>query len=262
MVETSKYQTQQGYSNWQEERRALENKWGKQGQQLYPENQRLVDSILEFSKNYKLKHIPSALSMCVYVDVIFKTKKINPYVDKFVIGKPFGSQSYYITWRDLDYINDISKYHTILKHTEIDFVDFSGESLGNTLGISIGIALTTSKLVWVNLSDSALQMGSELEAIQYIGQKQYNNIFVTIDYNNKQVTGNINEIIDIAPIKEMMKSYGWDVHQVDGHDRKAIEDNLKKLKHTKPTAVFYKTIKGYGCNDMILNPRKWHYKSL
>lgn len=248
--------------NWKQERRYLEKKWGRQGEQIFCLYDSFADDILKYSKKNKLRHIPSALSMSTYIDILFSTGKVKPYRDKITLGKPFGSQTYYLIWQKLNYLKNIEHYHEILKHTEIDFVDFSGEALGNTLGISTGIAMTTKECVWINMSDSAFQMGSELEAMQYIGAKQHNNIFMTVDYNNQQVTGRVDEIVDIKPVFEMLKLYNWDVHVVDGHDRSAISDTIWNLDHSKPTAIFFKTRKGYGHHDMELNPGDWHYKTL
>mgnify|MGYP003115557480 CR=1 FL=1 len=223
----------------------------------------MVDEIYNISKKHGLKHIPSALSMSTYIECIFNEKFIEPYKHNFVIGKPFGSQAYYIPWKKLGYLNkNINEYHSILKHTEIDFVNFSGESLGHTLGVAAGISLASKKNTWVNLSDAALQMGSELEGIQFIGQKQIKNILVTIDYNNSQVTGNLNDIIDVKPIIEMFSNYDWDVHIINGHNYNKIKDNLNEIKFNKPTVIFYKTIKGYGIKEMENNPHEWHYKKI
>ena len=54
------------------------------------------DEIVTYSRKLKLTHIPSALSMSTYVEFLFENKIIVPYRDKIVLGKPFGSQTYYL----------------------------------------------------------------------------------------------------------------------------------------------------------------------
>lgn len=204
--------------------------------------------ILEYSFKRNFGHIPSALSMYDYVDEIFTKKLITPD-DKIVVGKPFGAQTYYIIWKKLGYLTDIDNLSAGLKTDEIDFVDFSEETMGDSLGIASGIAMTTDKKVWVNLTDGALQMGTILEAIQFIGQNKIKNILVTVDYNGLQVTGQTKDIINVEPVIDFFKKNNWDVY----YDLKnfSIEE--------KPKVFIMKTIKGCGVKTMENNIKKWHY---
>ena len=217
--------------------------------------------LLEYSFNNKLSHIPSALSMLDYIDVLFTKKFVNPN-DKIVIGKPFGAQAYYLVWQDLHYITDIEKLNVGVKHDEITFVDYGEETMGNALGVAAGIAMTTDKTVWVNISDACLQMGNVLEAIQFIGHNKLKNVFVTVDYNNSQVTGNIEDIIKVDPVINMCRQYGWWTQEVDGHDRNQLVSTFKNLTDRLPNIVFCKTIKGKGVKQMEKDIKKWHYKKI
>ena len=181
----------------------------------------LKDLLLDFSYENQLSHIPSALSMVDYIDVIFSHGYITPS-DKIVIGKPFGAQAYYLVWRELGFLNDIERLSVGVKHEEIPFVDFSEETMGNALGVAAGIAMTTKDRVWVNISDAALQMGNTLEALQFIGHNKIKNIVVTVDYNNVQVTGNVNDILSVTPVAQMCRQYSWWVQEVDGHNHLSL----------------------------------------
>lgn len=221
----------------------------------------LTRELLEYSYENKLSHIPSALSMLDYVHVLFSEKIVTPD-DFIVLGKPFGSQAYYLTWRRLGYLTDIEKLNVGVKHDEISFVDYSEETIGNALGVAIGIAITTDKRVWVNLSDASLQMGNILEAIQFIGHHRINNIFVTIDYNNAQVTGSIDSIIKVKPTIQFFKEYGWFTQEVNGHDRAQLTSTFNNLVNTVPNVVFCHTIKGKGVKSMENDIKTWHYKKI
>lgn len=218
--------------------------------------------LLEFSYENKLTHVPSALSMLTYIDVIFRNGFIKPYRDKIVLGKPFGSQAYYVVWRELGYIDNIEKLSLGVKHNEIDFVDYSEETMGNALGVSAGIALANpNQRVWVNLTDATLQMGSTLEAIQYIGHNNLKNIIMTVDYNNYQVTGNTSEVLSVDPVIDFLNNNKWDVIECSGHD----EDNIKShfpVMSNNPVVVIYKTTKGHGVDYMEADPIKWHYRPM
>ena len=156
----------------------------------------MINEILDYSYKNNLGHIPSALSMSTYIPIIFKYINKN---DIIIIGKPFGSQAYYLTWKELGWLDNIDDLHPIVKHDEIDFVYYSEETIGNSLGVAAGVSLATDKKIYVNISDACLQMGPTLEAIQFIG-KNGGNILVTVDYNNSQVTGKCSDIIPVHPV--------------------------------------------------------------
>jgi transketolase len=202
--------------------------------------------------------------MLTYVDTLFSEKLIIPYRDRIVLGKPFGSQAYYLVWHKLGYIDNIDHLSIGVKHDEIPFVDYSEETMGNALGVAIGIAIARpEQKVWVNITDATLQMGSTLEAIQYIGHHNIQNITVTVDYNDMQVTGATSNVLDVKPVISLCTSSNWDVHINNGHEYSEIIMPWKALDiNTNPTIIFYKTIKGYGVNYMVDDPVKWHYKQI
>lgn len=218
--------------------------------------------MLAFSFTHKLTHVPSALSMIDYVDTLFTEEYIVPRRDSIVLGKPFGSQTYYTVWKRCNYIENIDNLSVGVKHDEIDFVDYGEETMGNALGVATGIAIAhPERKVWVNITDATLQMGSTLEALQYIGHKKIKNIVVTVDYNNMQVTGATDSVLAVEPVINMCKNYKWDVREVDGHD---ISDIKNKWSYTSqhPTIFFYITRKGYGVSYMESDPVHWHYKPM
>ena len=217
--------------------------------------------LLEYSYQNKLSHIASALSMLDYIDVLFTKGFVTPN-DFIVIGKPFGAQAYYLIWQKLGYLNNIEALSIGVKHDEIPFVDYGEETMGNALGVASGIALTTDKQVWVNITDACLQMGNVLEAIQFIGQNCIKNVFVTVDYNNAQVTGNTSDIIKVDPVINMCRHYGWWVQDVDGHDKESLEKAFSNKAVTLPNIVFCRTTKGKGFEQIEKDTKKWHYKKI
>ena len=222
----------------------------------------MIDQLIEYSRVNRLSHIPSALSMLTYVDTLFTKKCIVPFRDKIILGKPFGSQAYYLVWKKLGYIDNIERLSIGVKHQEIEWVDYGEETMGNALGVATGIAIANPcKLVWCNLTDATLQMGSTLEALQYIGHNKISNIVVTVDYNNMQVTGSTDQVLAVSPIINMCSEYGWDTRVVDGHDAESIHRNWV-MTTDQPKIYFYRTIKGYGVDYMKNNPVLWHYKTI
>jgi transketolase len=218
--------------------------------------------LLKYSYENQLSHIPSALSMIDYVEVLFTSKHVTKD-DYIIIGKPFGSQAYYLIWRRLGYLNNIEKLSVGVKHEEIDFVDFSEETMGNALGVSIGVAISNpEKRVWVNISDASLQMGNTLEAIQFIGHNKIKNIFLTIDYNNAQVTGKTQDVLSVSPVVNMFENYGWNLQIVDGHEHSVIKKSLDNLSKFLPNVIVFQTKKGKSIQSMENDVKKWHYKKI
>lgn len=221
----------------------------------------LIKAVLDYSYKNQVSHIASALSMLTYIDVLF-TNKFVTLDDGIVLGKPFGSQAYYVLWKQLGYLDDIDKLNVGVKHDEVMFVNYSEETMGNALGVSAGIAMTTDQRIWVNISDAALQMGNTLEAIQFIGHNRLKNVFLTVDYNNAQVTGNISDILEVWPVKQFFRENGWYVQEVDGHDPTALNKTFSNLVSTNPNVVFCNTKKGYGVRSIQNDPKKWHYRQI
>lgn len=217
----------------------------------------LKNKLLQYSYEKGLSHIPSALSMLDYVDVLFSHGHVT-IEDKIVIGKPFGSQAYYLVWGIED--RDLS---VGVKHDEIEFVDYGEETMGNALGVAAGMAIANpNSRIWVNISDGALQMGNTLEAIQFIGSRTLPNILLTVDYNQVQVTGHTYDIINTNPVIQLMYEQGWDVIQVDGHDHDKLNDAFNHVSWIRPTVVICHTKKGNGVQEMEDDPFKWHYRKI
>jgi len=208
--------------------------------------------LLEYSYANKLSHIPSALSMLDYIDTLFTNKLVTP--DDFIIlGKPFGAQAYYLVWQKLGYLTNIETLSAGVKHDEIEFVDYSEETMGNALGVAAGIAMTTDKLVWINLSDAALQMGNTLEAIQFIGHHNLKNILVTIDYNNTQVSGKTSDILTVDPVIDLFDNYNWKVYN---------NELTGFFIENEPKVFVMKTSKGGGIATIEKDTQFWHYKKI
>jgi len=228
-----------------------------------------MKKILEYSIKNKLRHIPSALSQYSYLKYILP--KLNYKNINISIGKPFGSQAYYCIWEKLGLIKDDQKLSYGLKHKELNFVNFSEETLGNALGVASGLSLAEpDKLTYCNISDGALQMGPTLEAIQFIGHHKQN-ILLTVDFNGMQLTDSLMNTsgINSFRIEGMFGLHGWKVHLYDtrvlnDYGMNLVIDNvLKEQKETKkPTVIIFKTSKGQGVKEMEKDPVLWHYKEL
>jgi transketolase len=143
-------------------------------------------------------------------------------------------------------------------------VDMTTGSLGNGLGIGIGMA-KAAKIdrkdyrVYVAVGDGEVQEGSIWEAAMSAAHYKLDNLVVIVDQNNLQVDGFVSEIMEINPIDAKFKAFGFEVVTIDGHDIEQISDAFAKARQTKgkPTCIIANTVKGKGVSFME-NVCSWH----
>ena len=100
--------------------------------------------------------------------------------------------------------------------------------------------------------DGELQEGQIWEAAMSSTHYKLDNLCLIIDNNNLQIDGKVNEVMSIYPIDKKLRSFGFEVINIDGHDMNQIINALNKAKTVKekPTAIIAKTIKGKGVSFM------------
>ena len=155
--------------------------------------------------------------------------------------------------------------HPDMRH--IPGVDMSTGSLGQGLSVANGMALA-SKLnhegvrVYCICGDGEIQEGQVWEAAMSSSHYKLGNLCLIVDNNNLQIDGKVNEVMSIYPIDEKLRSFGFEVINIDGHDMNQIIAAFNKAKEIKgkPTAIIAKTIKGKGVSFME-NEASWHGKA-
>ncbi|MCP4724904.1 MAG: transketolase, partial [bacterium] len=147
---------------------------------------------------------------------------------------------------------------------KLDGVEASTGSLGQGLSIAIGIALAArldnkDYHVYSIHGDGEMQEGQIWEAAMTASHFNLDNIIAYIDYNRLQIDGWVKDVMDIDPIEDKMKSFGWNVIRINGHDMKEVVDATEKAKAHKgsPTAIIADTIKGKGV-DFMEDVAGWH----
>lgn len=146
-------------------------------------------------------------------------------------------------------------------------VEVSTGSLGQGLSIAVGIALA-GKLDGRNyrtfciMGDGEQQEGQIWEAAMEAGHHQLDNLIGIIDYNRLQIDGWVRDVMNVDPLEEKYRSFGWEVLTIDGHDMKQVVDALEKAKAGlgKPVMIIASTVKGKGVS-FIENVAGWHGKS-
>ncbi|MBA7685373.1 Apulose-4-phosphate transketolase subunit A [subsurface metagenome] len=67
--------------------------------------------------------------------------------------------------------------------------------------------------------------------------------------------------MNIQPLGDRLRDFGWAVNEIDGHDMGQVVGALEKVPFTsgKPNAIVANTIKGKGVSFME-NVAMWHYR--
>ncbi len=144
-------------------------------------------------------------------------------------------------------------------------IEFSTGSLGQGLSVGVGMACAAKldKKDWktvVVLGDGEMQEGQCWEAYMSAPKFKLDNLIAIIDFNNGQIDGPVNEVMNLEPLADKLKTFNWEVQAIDGHDLAAVEKALAKAwaaKDGKPQCIVAKTIKGKGVSFME-NNIAWH----
>ena len=146
-------------------------------------------------------------------------------------------------------------------------VEVSTGSLGQGLSIAVGIALA-GKLdkkdyrTFCIMGDGEQQEGQIWEAAMEAGHHKLDNLIGIIDYNQLQIDGWVRDVMNVDPLAEKYRSFGWEVLSIDGHDMRQVVEALDKAKAGmgKPVVIIAATVKGKGVS-FIENVAGWHGRS-
>ncbi len=111
------------------------------------------------------------------------------------------------------------------------------------------------------MSDAELNEGSVWEAAMFAAHHRLGNLVAIVDVNGQQAIGYTRDVLDLEPLGERWESFGWDVHEVDGHDPERIAATIAALDAPKPHILLARTTFGRGVSFME-NRIEWHYLPL
>lgn len=139
-------------------------------------------------------------------------------------------------------------------------IEASTGSLGQGLSIGLGMALA-GKLdqkdyrVYVMMGDGESQEGQVWEAAMSSAYYKLDNLTAIVDCNSQQLDGWVKDIMELEPIADKWKGFGWHTIEIDGHDFSQILNAIAEAKATsgKPTVIISKTVKGKGVSFMEHN---------
>ncbi len=141
-------------------------------------------------------------------------------------------------------------------------LEASTGSLGQGLSIGLGMALAARLdarpfRTYVILGDGEIQEGQIWEAAMFGAFHKVDNLVAIVDYNRIQLDGFVKDIMEVEPLVEKWRSFGWLVIELDGHSFPALQAAFAEATAMKgkPTVLIAHTVKGKGVSFMENNPK-------
>ncbi len=151
-------------------------------------------------------------------------------------------------------------------HEGLPGVRVASGSLGQGLSVAVGAALTKklnqdSSMVYSLHGDGELQEGQIWEAAMFASAHKVDNLISTIDYNGRQIDGDVDEVLSLGNLENKWIAFGWQTLNCNGNDLEEIIRTLSKAKEMtgngQPIMIIMKTEMGHGV-DYMMGSHKWH----
>ena len=229
-------------------------------------------------------HPGGSLSIADVLTILyFEVMNINPENpkdpdrDRFVLSKGHCAPALYGVLAERGYFprEDMATFrktgsdlqgHPDMK--SVPGIDMSSGSLGQGVCAANGMALAgkiDSKpyRVYTILGDGELEEGQVWEAATFAAHQELGNLIAVVDLNGLQIDGKVDHVCASGTLAGKFADFGWEVHEVNGHDMDALIElfsDLKASETTQPKVVIAHTIKGKGVSFME-DQAGWHGKA-
>ena len=198
-----------------------------------------------------------------------------PDRDRFLFGKGHAAAGLYPLLADWDFFGkDVLDGYTRIGNplgdhpdmSRVPGIDFSSGSLGHALSAGLGMALGGRLTerdfnVFVLLGDGELQEGQVWEAAMSAAHHRARRLIAIVDRNEHSLDGRVDDVMGVEPLLGKWRAFGWEAHEVDGHDVPALLALLRRIvaddARSSPAVVIAHTVKGKGVSFME-NELGWH----
>ena len=173
--------------------------------------------------------------------------------DRFVLSKGHVNPALYVVLADLGYFPK-SELMTLRKFGSI----LQGHPyMHKTPGLDVSSG--SPNRVYAMMGDGEQEEGEIWEAAMSAAHFKLDNLCGIVDHNHLQIDGNVEDVMNIEPIADKWRAFGWNVIGIDGHDYAQILDAFEKAQECKgkPTVIIAETVKGKGVSFME-NQAGWH----
>lgn len=236
--------------------------------------------VLGMVYNAQTSHIGSNLSCIDILAVLYMgivrnlDEDLKQERDRVILSKGWAAASIYyflaekgvIPKEDLEtYCKPGSKYIG-LAEPSVRGIEVAGGAMGHGLPMGVGMALGAKKAeekwrVYILMSDGEMDCGTTWESALLAAHHKLDKLTVIIDYNKWQAIGRTNEVLNLEPLSDKWKAFGWEVLEIDGHDYEQIENAFRHQVKDKPLAIIAHTTKGRGVSEME-DKIEWHYRNI
>lgn len=201
--------------------------------------------------------------------------------DRFVLSAGHMAPVLYSTLANAgffpkDELATLRKYNSRLQgHPGRDMhlpgIETSSGSLGQGISIAVGMAISdklvdkSDRRIFTLTGDGELQEGSVWEAAMCASHFKLDNFCWIIDNNDCQIDGRIRDVMNVYPIVDKCKAFGFATIEIDGHNpddvMRGFDFFLENQKNNTgvPTAIVAKTYMGHGVSFMN-DKFEWHGK--
>ncbi len=145
-------------------------------------------------------------------------------------------------------------------------IEVSAGSLGQGLSVCCGVAMAARidhhpRRIYCVMGDGEQQEGQIWEAAMFAGHYRLDSLCAVIDYNRKQIDGDVEDVLGVAPLADKWRAFEWNVLECDGHDMTAILGAFQQARghRGQPTVILAHTIMGQGVSFMA-DDYRWHGK--
>ena len=241
---------------------------------------RVRREIIEMIGAAKSGHPGGSLSAVeLVVELYFNTMRIDPknpkwpLRDRFILSKGHAAPVLYTVMAEagypdtpLDKLNTLRKLGSVYQgHPDVRFIhslEASTGSLGEGLSMALGMGIAarldgSPSRAYCMFGDGEIQEGQVWEAAMAGAFHKLDNVCAIVDYNGIQLDGFVKDIMEVAPLADKWRAFGWHVVELNGHDPAAVRAAFEEAAATKgkPTCLVAHTIKGKGVSFMENNPK-------
>jgi transketolase len=186
--------------------------------------------------------------------------------DRFIISKGHGTISLFPILADTGYfsageLENICKPGSFLGSIPDPIVpgyETINGSLGHGLGVACGTAVAlrakgSGRHTFVLAGDGELFEGSIWEGVMFAAQSRLDKIIMIVDNNKACMLDFCRNIINLEPLEEKFRAFGWQAVRTDGHDTEALVEAISALKESadgRPKVLIADTVKGKGVKQL------------
>lgn len=145
-------------------------------------------------------------------------------------------------------------------------LELSAGSLGQGLSVAVGMALAAKMdqktwRVFCILGDGELQEGSVWEAAMSAAHHKLHNLIAIVDRNRVQIDGKVSDVMEIEPLADKWRAFGWSVHECDGNNIPSLLQTFADIekKPDAPSVIIANTLMSKGIPE-IEGDYRWHGK--